>query len=744
MINKEFTNEKEKRSDEYLMGMTDSAINELVHPKQHILKAYNYYNGVRDPEQFRYLEDNYGLGNPTSIEFTPLIKKHIDALIGEYLDIPLQPKVSCKDQTTISNIHREKQLKIYEEVYGYLSTKLNNAIIKTLTGAQGTDIAIQKEIDNLILDLEENFISEYEIAAQNVLQYIIQSKDIGLQNKLKNMLLDLLIAGMAFYRVRPSLASNNLEIEVLNPLSTFIDYNPESEYLKDGYRSVVVKYMTRSQILMKYGDKLGKTEIDKLRDNIDYHATNTHQMYIRNQANNPVGYPTSSGLLSYKDISPLRPWEAQRKANHTGHLIPVYEVEWLTTNKVDKEYIMDRYESVRIGGNIYILTGKSEDVVRSQSNPNYCSLSINGIYYQDRNSEPFSLMLACAHLQDQYDILHFFRDNLIANSGMSGDFLDMSQLPAFLGTDAVERVQKWIAYKKSAGVALIDSSQEGRAFNNNTVYAGYDDTLKAAAVQAIDLCIERTESTTSGITGVFRERLNGINQKDAVTNVAVGIKNSFTVTKQYYFQMDILTTALCSDALDQSKKVFKNGLSGVLILGDKSKKIFTALSEHFTLTDYDVHVPNSTDMLKQMEEVKMWALELIKSGQMDPTILIEVATASNLTEMKAKVNKAIAKLKKENDALQQLQQQNEELQKQVQQQDKQVQELQAKLEAVNDRKLDLEEKKIMLEDKRENAKIKNDKEIGLETLRLKEEQIKAEVMELFDDNKKNDEVQNVI
>jgi hypothetical protein len=48
--NKEFTNEKEKRSDDYLIESTDMAIAELVRPKTDIQKAYNYYHGERDPE----------------------------------------------------------------------------------------------------------------------------------------------------------------------------------------------------------------------------------------------------------------------------------------------------------------------------------------------------------------------------------------------------------------------------------------------------------------------------------------------------------------------------------------------------------------------------------------------------------------------------------------------------------------------------------------------------------------------
>ena len=740
LANKEFTTEKDKRSDEYLMGMTDQAINELVYPKYALQKAYNYYHGTRDAEQFRHLEENYGLGNPSSVEFTPLIKKHIDALIGEYLDTPLLPKVSCKDKDTLSNINREKQLKIYKTVFDYLSRHLNNSIIEILTGQKGNDIVVQKELEALISDLENNFISDYEIAAQNVLDYIIQSRSVDLQNKLKNMLLDLLIAGMAFYRVRPSLSSENVEIEVLNPLTTFIDYNPDSNFLKDSYRSVVVKYLTKSQILNKYGKDLDQEGLEKLQDDIDSYINSNYQYYIRNNSNTPTGYPSGMpGLVSYKDVSPARPSEAY--PFYQNKLIPVHEVEWLVTNKTGKEYKMDRYETVRIANNIYILTGLSEHVIRSKDNPTQCGLSVNGIFFQDRNTEPFSLMLTCAHLQDQYDILYFFRNNLVANSGTAGDFLDMSQLPTFLGTDATERVQKWIAYKKT-GVALIDSSQEGRAFNNNTVYAGYDDTLKYQAMQALDMCIERTEMTASSITGVFRERLNGIQQKDAVTNVAVGIKNSFTVTKQYYQQMDIITNSLLIDTLDISKIVYKKGLTGVLILGDKSQKIFTALPKHFTVTDYDVHIPPSTDILKQIEEIKIWALELIKAGQMPPEVIMEVITSRSLTELKTNVNKAMKASKQENGMLQQLQQQNQQLQQQLQEAGQQLQQTMQKLESLNERKLAMEENKIMMEDKRKWFELKSKDKYDTTMAALKDKQIDAEVLQIYDNNPNNNKVKD--
>ena len=99
-----------------LIEKTDKAISELVYPKYDLQKAYNYYNGVRDSDQFRYLEEVYGANAPTTLHFTPLIKKHIDALIGEYLGTPIIPKIFCKDSQTITNIDREKQLKFLEKL----------------------------------------------------------------------------------------------------------------------------------------------------------------------------------------------------------------------------------------------------------------------------------------------------------------------------------------------------------------------------------------------------------------------------------------------------------------------------------------------------------------------------------------------------------------------------------------------------------------------------------------------------
>ena len=725
-----------KKNEEELIDCMNRAITELVFPKYKLQKAYNYYNGTMDAEQFRALEENYGLGNPTSVEFIPLIRKHIDALIGEYLETPILPKVTCKDSSTLSNIARDKHLKIINEVFNYLKGHLNNSILSFIDGRNITDKAVEKNLKKIVDDIETNYISEYEIAAQNVIEYIIQSRNTDLIEKLKTLFKDLLITGYAYYRVKASPNGNNIEIEVLNPLNVFVDKNPESIYVKNGYRAVVRKWMTKSQILNKYGDLMDKDAVKELEGLYEgYYDASTY--YIRSFNNQATGYPATDGIDAGQEIVPGFPADEYRVTNY--RLIPVYEVEWTETTKENGEFMMNRYEGIRIGETIFIHTDIAKDVVRTVDNPTFCTLSTSGIYYSTRNAEAYSLVLACANLQDKYNILHFYRDSLIANSGTAGDWMDISMLPTALGVDLPERIQKWIAYKK-AGLAMIDSSQEGRGFNNNTFMSGFDDTIKVQTIQAIELAIERTENTCSSITGVFRERLNGIQQHDAVSNVKVGIKNSFTVTKQYYQQMDILTTELLIDCLNVAKTVYKKGLKGTLILGDKGVKIFTALPEYFTVSDFDIHIASSTNVIQEMELIKQLIPEFIKAGNIDPSVVVEALTSRSLTEMKVNVLKSLRTQKEEGNMMGQLQQQVEQLTQQLQQAQSQLQQAQGKIESLNEAKLQLEKAKIDSDAQINWYKAKADKKFKEGSIENDNKRVELEVAQMYDRNPNNNEV----
>lgn len=716
-------------SNEDLLNKTDETIAELVYNKVKLQKAYNYYNGKRDKEQYKYLEENFGIGSPTAVQFTPLLKKHVDELVGEFLDTPILPKVSCKDDNTISNIGREKQLEISKQIIQFLKNHLNNSLLQIVQGRDITDKAIKQQLDKIIDNINDSFVSQYEITAQNVIQYIIQSRHTDLVTKLRQLLTDILITGYCFYRVI-SKNNTNIDIEVLNPLNVFIDRNPDSIYIKDSYRVVVRSWLTKSQVLAKYGKELSKEDISKLRDDWQDKTTGEYR-----RSNSPVISVYDDMDDEDEDIIPGRPHSDR------GNLIPVYEVEWIET---DDNFIMQRYNTIRISDEYYILRGKDENVVRSQSNPNQCSLTVNGVVFLNRSKEPYSLILKCASMQDRYDLLIYYRDILIANSGIKGSIVDISMIPKFLGVQFPERIQKYMAYKK-AGVQLIDTTMEGRAEGQplNTIFNGFDDSIPAAAVQAIEVTIQSVENTVSSITGVFRERLNGIQQRDAVSNIQQGVTNSFTITKPYYQQMDLVTCEILTDCLNLAKVVFRNGLEGTLILGEHQQQIFTALPQYFTFTDYDIHVTPSTEIMQDMQTIKSMLPDLIKSGLVSADIVFEAVTAKSLTQLKLAVKKALAKQKQENNQLQQLSQQLEQVQQQNQELQKQLQQAQQQIKSLNEQKMQLDQKKIQLEYQVDWFKVQADKAYRDRQLDIEEKRTKIELTQMRDGNPYNDKIKYI-
>lgn len=306
-----------------------------------------------------------------------------------------------------------------------------------------------------------------------------------------------------------------------------------------------------------------------------------------------------------------------------------------------------------------------------------------------------------------------------------------------------ERAQKWLAYKKQ-GIAWYDSSQEGAQLLNTT-FNGYDDTLKAQAIQAFQMVLESIEQQACSITGVFQEKLGGIQQRDAVSNVKVGIRQSTLLTKQYFNAMDLMYKEVNYDLLNLAKLVFKKGITGTLINGTRLNQIFTALPEYYTMTDFDIHIQDSTETFQDKENLKATSVELIKSGQVDPTMIFNIMTAKNVGELKEYIEDAVQSKKQENDIvsqlqqqLQQMQQQAQQLQQQLQQVTQQNEKLQKELEKNSSDKMQLEQQRVEIEKKKaDDTKSYNDRIAA-----IKEREVDIEYMQLSDGNPYNDKIKN--
>ena len=242
------------------------------------------------------------------------------------------------------------------------------------------------------------------------------------------------------------------------------------------------------------------------------------------------------------------------------------------------------------------------------------------------------------------------------------------------------------------------------------------------------------------------EKLGQIEQRDAVSNVKVGIHQSTLLTKQYFHAMDLMYKEVNYDLLNEAKFVYKDGITGTIVLGDHLTKTFTALPEHYTMTDFDIHIEDSAESFKMREQLQASTTELIKAQFIDPVDLVEIVRAKNMTQLKRYLTKALSDKKAENNTIGQLQQQVEQLtgqqkeyEKQIKQYEEQVQSLQKQLQNNSKRKMDIEQQRVQIEDRvARDKKDYNDK-----LIEVKNKQLQAEILQIRDGNPYNDQIRDV-
>lgn len=733
--------DKERNNEDRLINITDKIISQLVIKKPEIQLAYDYYNCVRDKDRFKYLEDIYGIANPSSLEFIPLVRRHIDYLVGQIISDNINPKITCKDFKSLTKIKDQKDGLKKESEKNFLVSKLHSNIKKHLEGSPMDDADPSDDINNLYNNIDQDFISDFEIAAQYIVNNILRSKVVNYKDKIKTLAKDYFITGQMYYRVNMRKEGDMPVIDVYHPGNVFFERNYNSRFVKDSKKVVALRYMTYHQVIDEYGDDLDEDQIDDVMNefpNDVNSAGNSHFIRIPEGSAGsavPTVYPT---VGTYGGM-----FGAGGVAGHEvafGDMLPVYEVEWIEMFKSEKGIKTKRYCTTKIGAKTYILKGEDNDTVYSNQMTDRACLSINGVCNTDRSGKPYSLVLATSALQDKYDIIFFHIDSLIATSGTKGSIVDVNSIPEYLADDPIKRIEEWIRWKKG-GIALIDSSELNSAFN--TIFNGFNDCIDGNSLQALQLQLQQIEYECSSVTGVYKESLNKIEQRDAVTNVQTGLKQSEIITKPLFSAIDDMSLQILSDMINVCKISFKNGFVGNVVINDLNK-IFTVDPNHFCFTDYDISLDDTDKTIIMMEKINAYTMELLKGQLVDPEVVIQGMTSESLTEMKKNLLEAIGKKKKEMSSTTQLQQQNAQLQQQLQQLQQQLDKASGELEQTKKQNNDINvanrAEELRLKGKELDMKAENESR----RLDLDNNQLKAEVAELFDDKNSNNEIKNIV
>lgn len=764
-----YTSEKDKNSFDYLHKSVDYYITSLLKEKLHIKKARNLYDGRRDKEEFRYLEETFGIEAAIAVKMTPLIKTRIDVILGLLLDQEFSFTVSVSDTNTLDQVAAENRKKKAEAVVAAYKERMKKYVGK-VRQTEGNPPKEEEEADNFvqkILDeIDENFISSFEIAAQSLITFFSQNPTIDLKQKVKQYFLDLLITGEAYYRTRVDKVGEDPIVEICKPENIFFSKNTSHQFLSSGHQPNVTAvvhrfYLKRSEILNRWGHLMN--DMDKARIFGDY-----------SEGQRRITSPRQLDYVYRRDAEGDDDIHNQH-TNSNLDTLPCYHVEWLANNEIDlsendindlqivedstvsdhfkdiygekagsgkpkkKGYRLDRYEGLRIGEDIYLNMGKSKFPPRSEGKFWLTTLSYNGIAYNDRNGKPYSLPLALKDLQDSFDIINFFRDNLIANAGVDGSRINLAAIPKVLGNDYMERLLKFLAFRKQ-GIELYDPTEDGANLFNH--YGDFKGSLTGNLIEQLASVLESIERQADIVSGINRHMYQAAEVRDAATNVKLGQQQVSLITKDIFELLDTSRIHMLTDLLNIGKLTYVKGKRGSYIVGTR-QMLFEVKPESFCFSDFNINVLNSSKELLKVEKVKQLIPELVAAGMVEPDVAIKVTMSDSPSEILHVVNASLAKKAKENSAMSQMRQQLEQLSGQIKQYETELQKSAKEVEALTKasdelkvRDLEMREKESQERLRQSQKRLELDTQLGLREMKKDEEVVRLEREQIYAENAK--------
>jgi len=714
-----YATRKQKEGDPYLVGMVDYWIGKLMYEKKHIPVCRKYYSGRRDAEEFEYLSDNYGIGNPIDIQFTPIIKPRIDALVGLFLTETFNYGISVSDDKTLSLEDEEKKNFIIGEVNTRFKTSMQQfqQSVDLQAGGQASkeqENPLHEEyLHGLMEYINEDFISVYAKAAQHLVKFFEQDNIIDFKRKSAELLYDLLITGEMNWRTYIREKGKDPVFEIIKPENLFFNKN-KNDLFMDSVNAVVHReFYTRHQVIQKFGHMMTSEDKKKL-------------FGIK-----PSAYGTSRRLADPQRLEdPYYNDDDNVYNQYTGNefdTVEVYHVEWLASNELDgktkdgkKGYIEDRYEGYRIGYDIYFGLKKSEDVPRSQNDPYKTSLTYSGMSYNIRQGEAYSMVWNLKDVQDMYDITQFHRNNLVATAGVAGTRVNIAGIPKVLGSRFMERLMKWIALRKQ-GVELIDPTEEGAQLFNH--YGEFQGGIDGNAINGINAILQTLERQVVLTTGVTDQMLGQIEEREAVENVKTGIRQVSLITLNIFDLMSDARKRILTTLINNAKTSYKKGKMGAYRVGSASIA-FKIDRKDFVWTDYNIQVTNSSRDALKLQKLEGLVSELVGGGAVKPEVMVNLILADTVAEARDIVRQGLSSDDNEGQ-MKQMDDQVKQYEQQLKEAGAQAEKLQREADILIRERLNLDKEKLKIESENKTRELNIKEKVATDEARFKEQEMRA-------------------
>jgi len=658
--------------------------------KESLQQLYEYYNGVIDEADYKYVLQPYGKSRsnfPSQMRNYPIIKPIVDLLLGEKSKRPLNFTVTVQNADTVSAKEQAKSDLIYQN----FQKQFANELIKT-GNFEGEEQEVQLP-QHIADQFESSYVDNRAINGQRALDYIMHSQE--LHDKFQKAWFHFLVAGEVY--THRGVRNGEPFYEVLNPLDVDYDLDPDLDFVEDGDWALVRKYVHASSVIDIFYEYLTEQQITELEEP-RHSESDSYFLYTNSMNKDANSY--RNRLIEVTQVY----WKSRKRIGFLQFMDPqtgameekVVEDGWKMPNelrmvgaKVTWKWVNEVWEGTRIDGRMYVKIHPVVNQRNSLDNMSTCKLPINGIRYSNLNASNISLVKLGIPYQLNYNIYKYRLELAIAKSKDIIASFDINMIPKKWDMD------KFMYYVEGTGIAWVDYNKEGIQLNPQ------HQSVMDMSIKTIEQYIALLESIMQEwekLSGVNRQRQGQVGSYEGKATSQQAIVQSSHITEDLFRKFNRMEQRDLQSLLDYSKEAWLSGKKTMYMMNDGTTDFLDLNSMEHMEAEYGIFVSDSGKEQDKLEAVKALSQSMIQNGVPASTIT-EMFDSSSFTQIKAKIKLA---------------------EKQVQALEQQQQQAQQQMEAA---KLEAEKEKMQ----REDANKEKDREVQIAMIHARDNDTNAQL-----------------
>jgi hypothetical protein len=667
---------------------------------------YNLVNSIFREEDFLYVTDPWGLGsnyggNPARMENYNIIRNVIEFLKGDDLRRPFGFSAVAVNGEAVSVKQEYKAKLIKESLAQYIQAEeAKYGLAQPPVDEEGNPVQPKtpKQVEDYVNYTYKDIV---EVQTNNILNYLMKKEDIILKF-VKGWEHGLISAEEVYY---VGISYDEPILRVVNPLYFDYDKNPDVDTIEDSQWCREERFMTVGEIIDEYREYLTNEDLEKLDFNdvgtsesaskFDAYPGYSYEGYIGSQMSNANSRRShyinvnvccwktwkKIGFFTYIDPNS---GEEVRKMVDESFKVPDEFKEQLIQYTLEWEWINEVWSGVKIGNNIYINIGPIENQCRTANNPSLCKLPYVGRIFNSTNSVSVSIVDLLKKYQFIYNTMWYRLELEIAKAQGKKTVIDLAQIPESKGVD----LDKWMYYFTNAGIIFINSLEEGRSGDPNTIskfnqFTSIDMTVSQSIVQYINI-INKIEEAVEKVSGVSRQRLGDTYSSESATGIQNSVVQSSIITEFMFYNHNKVKEKVLNHLVEAAKIAYQDNKTISYITDDMVRMAFTVDGERMNNSDIGVSITNTTKDLEVKGKIEMLLQAAMQNDKISMSEIVKVYKSNSTAELENEVVKADIRLQQQAEAARQ-----QEMEMQQAQLDQQMQ---IHLEEREDKALDRENK----------------------------------------------------